>query len=76
MFANRQKLQRTKQTLEAESLPQRRAETLPAAQADIPREHVMLKLKDEDAEAVMAKALEGGSDSQKKRRYSQNPAPG
>ena len=36
----------------------RRAEALPAAQTDIPREHVMLKFKDEDAEAVIAKALE------------------
>ena len=43
----------------------RRAEALPVAQTDIPREHVMLKFKDEDAEAVMAKALEGGSDSEK-----------
>ena len=31
-----------------------------------PREHVMVKFKDEDAEAVKAKALEGGSDSEKK----------
>ena len=40
----------------------RRAEALPAAQADMPREHVMVKFRDEDADAVMAKALEGGFD--------------
>ena len=43
----------------------RTAEALPAAQTDIPRERVMLKFKDEDAEAVMAKAPEGGRDSEK-----------
>ena len=47
----------------------RRAEALPAAQTDIPREHVMLKFKDEDAEAVMAKALEGESDSEKEEHF-------
>ena len=36
----------------------RRAE----AQTDIPRERVMMKFKDEDAEAMMAKALEGEGD--------------
>ena len=40
----------------------RGAEALPAAQTDIPREHVMVKFRDGDAEAVMAKALEGGCD--------------
>ena len=45
----------------------RRAEALPVAQADIPRERVTLKFEDEDAEAVMAKALEGGSDSEKEK---------
>ena len=40
---------------------ERRAEALPAAQTDIPRERVMLKFKNEDAEAAMAKAPEGGS---------------
>ena len=41
----------------------RRAEALPAAQRDIPREHAMVKFKDE---GVMAKALnEGGSDPEK-----------
>ena len=53
-------------TLEAESFTKRRADVLPVAQADIPREHVMLKFKGEDAEAVMAKALEGGSDSERR----------
>ena len=43
----------------------RRAEALPAGQTDIPREHVMVKFRDEDAEAFIAKALEGGSDSVK-----------
>ena len=43
----------------------RRAEALPAAHIDIPREHVTVKFRDEVAEAVMAKALEGGSDSEK-----------
>ena len=38
---------------------------LPVAQTDIPREHVMLKFRKEDAEAVMANSLEGGSDSEK-----------
>ena len=42
----------------------RRAEALPAAPTDIPRESVMLKFRDDYAEAVMAKALEGGSDSE------------
>ena len=38
----------------------------PAAQTNIPREHVMVKFRDEDAEAVMARALqEGGSVSEK-----------
>ena len=37
----------------------RTAEAL-AAQTDIPRERAMLKFKGEDAEAVVAKALEGG----------------
>ena len=46
-------------------ITKRRAESLPAAQTDIPREHAMLKFKDEDAEAVMAKALQGRSDSEK-----------
>ena len=55
----------TRQTLEVSIIAtKRRAEALPAAQTDIPREHVMLKFKDEDAEAVMAKAFEGGSDSE------------
>ena len=42
----------------------RRAEALPAAQTDILQEHVTVKFRDEDA-AVMAKALEGGSGSEK-----------
>ena len=42
----------------------RRAEALPARR-QIFREHVMLKFRDEDAEAVLAKALEGGGDSEK-----------
>ena len=47
----------------------RRAEALPAAQTqtDIPREHPMVKFRDEDAEAVMAKALEGGSRKNQRR---------
>ena len=43
----------------------RRAEAFPAAQTDNPREHVTLKFRDEDAEAVMANALKGGSDPEK-----------
>ena len=43
----------------------RRGDGFPAAQTDLPRGRVTLKFKDEDAEAVMAKALEGGSDSEK-----------
>ena len=35
----------------------------------------MLKLKDEDAEAVMAKTLEGGSDSEKEETLFPEPAP-
>ena len=42
----------------------RRAEALLAARTDILRERVTLKFKDE----VMAKALEGGSDSEKRRQ--------
>ena len=52
-----------------------RAEALPAAQTDIPREHVMLKFKGEDAEAVMAKALEGRSESGKEEALSPEPMP-
>ena len=52
-----------KPTLEAESLPLR--EEQKHYQTDIPREHVMVKFRDEDAEVVMAKALEGGSDTEK-----------
>ena len=40
----------------------RRAEAL---SRDIAREHVVLKFKDEDAEAVMTEALEGERDSTK-----------
>ena len=43
----------------------RRSEALPATQTEIPREHVTVKFRDEDAEAVIAKALEGGSGSEK-----------
>ena len=43
----------------------RGAEALAAVQTNISREHVTLKFKNKDAEAVMAKALEGGSDSKK-----------
>ena len=53
----------------------RRAEALPAAQTNIPREHVVLKFKDEDAEAVFAKALEGGSDSEKEEALFPEPVP-
>ena len=53
----------------------RRAEALPAAQTDIPRAHLMLKFKDADAEAVMAKALEGGSDSEKEGALFPKPIP-
>ena len=42
---------------------------LPAAQTDIPREHVVVKLRDEDAEAVMAK----GSDSEKEEQLFPEP---
>ena len=52
---------------------QRRAEALPAAQTDIPRERVTVKFNNEDAEAVMAKALEGGSDSKKEEPLSPEP---
>ena len=41
-----------------------RAGGLPAAPT-VNRERVTLKFRDEDAEAVIAKALEGGSDSEK-----------
>ena len=52
----------TRRTLEAESLPPR------AVQTDILlRGRVMLKFDDEDAEAVTAKALEGGRDSEKEQ---------
>ena len=50
----------------------RRAEAFSSAQTDIARERVVLKFKDEDAEARIAKALEGGSDSEK-RNTSGNP---
>ena len=46
----------------------RRAEAFPAAQTDISRERVRVKFRDEDAEAVMAKALEGGSDPEKEEQ--------
>ena len=44
---------------------ERKAGALPAAQTDISRERVLVKFKDEDAGAVMAKPLEGGSGSEK-----------
>ena len=51
----------------------RRAEALPAAQTEFPRERVTVKFRDEDAEAVMAKALEGGSDSEKEEQLFPEP---
>ena len=45
-------------------MEKRTVEALTAAQTDIPRERVTLKFRDEDP-AVMAKAIEGGSDSEK-----------
>ena len=52
-----------------------RAEALPAAQTDIPRECAMLKFKGEGAEAVMAKALEGGSGSENEEALFPEPIP-
>ena len=55
-----------KPTLEAQSLPPREEQKrCRVAQAGIPRERATLKFRDECAGAVMAKALEGGSDSEK-----------
>ena len=53
----------------------RRASRSIAISADIPQERVMLKFRDEDAEAVMAKALEGGSDSEKEQPLFLGPIP-
>ena len=47
---------------------------MPVGQADIPREHVML-IRDEDAEAVMTKALEGGRDSEGEQPLLPEPTP-
>ena len=54
-------------------MPPKRAEALPAAPTDIPREGVTLKFRDEGAEAVMAKALEGGSYSDKEEALFPEP---
>ena len=48
---------------------------MPAAQTEIPRERATLKFKDEDAEAVTAKALEGRSDSGKEEALFPEPIP-
>ena len=53
----------------------RRAEALPVGRTNIPRNHVMLKFRDEDAEVVMAKPLEGGSDSEREQPLLPEPTP-